>query len=81
MVVEMGGVEPPSRTFSRQYPTRLVDVLRAVRAPHRPGPQTVSQTPFGDSALANLTAAPFLSDAQPRSRKGKVRMDALPRGQ
>jgi hypothetical protein len=79
--VEMGGVEPPSRTARRQYPTCVVGVLCAGRGPHRQGPLPVSQTAFGGRALADWTTAPFLGDAQPRSRKGEVRMDALPRGQ
>ncbi len=51
--VEMGGVEPPSRTFSRADATCVSGALSAAATPHRQGIASVSQTAFGDRALAN----------------------------
>lgn len=67
--MEMGGIEPPSRTASRQLPTRVVGILCAVTVSYRRDAATVSRTVLGDRAPANLITAPFLSDARTRSRK------------
>jgi hypothetical protein len=81
LLVEMGGVEPPSRTASRQLPTCVVGILRAAPVSYRRDTVTVSRTVLGDRAPADWIAAPFLGDARTRPRKGEDRTDALPRGQ
>jgi hypothetical protein len=52
-LVEMGGVEPPSRTASRKYPTRVAGDLRAGDDAHRQASSTVSQIVLGGRALAD----------------------------
>ncbi len=51
--VEMGGFEPPSRTAGRQHPTCVVGILCATAVSYRRDPAVVSQTAFGDRALAD----------------------------
>jgi hypothetical protein len=80
LLVEMGGVEPPSRPASRASTTCVVGVLRAAQNPRRQGFRTVSRTDLCDRAPTDWVAAPFLGDARTRSRKGEDRTDALPRG-
>jgi len=53
MVVEIGGVEPPSRTANRQHPTCVVGILCAAAGSYRRDPVAVSRTAFGDRASAD----------------------------
>jgi len=74
-LVEMGGVEPPSRTFSRRYPTSLAGALiyRCERPPA--GYRTRSQMIFERGYPALHPPAPRLCVAQHRTRRGEVRVD------
>ena len=69
----MGGVEPPSRTASRQDPTCVVGILCAAVISYRRDSTAVSQTAFGDCALANFFTAAFLGDACYRPQKAEDR--------
>ena len=71
LLVEMGGVEPPSRTASRQHPTRVVGILCAAADSYRRDAAAVSRTVFGDRAPADWVTASFLSDARTRSQKAR----------
>lgn len=70
-LVEMGGIEPPSRTVSRTFTTRLVGVFRALRHSRRQDERTVSQTGLGDRALTNWITASHLGDAQDPDRRNE----------
>jgi len=69
--VEMGGVEPPSRTFSGSYATCVVALLSAASDAERQAAFAVSQTVFGVVALANLHTASTFVAPRPGSRRNR----------
>ncbi len=71
-MVEMGGVEPPSKIVSRSLTTCVVDALIPAVSPHRQGFAEVSQNAFDRRAPADLTIAP-IALVTPRPGPGRER--------
>jgi len=73
--VEMGGVEPPSRAFSRGYATGLVGVLLSLPGSHRQDPGQPSRITL-DLARTGAWARGTLVLRRPlRTHQGRVRAD------
>ena len=57
-LVEMGGIEPPSRNFRREYPTSVVEVLVSQQGRPSTACPTPSELVLGVAQLAIGDAAP-----------------------
>jgi peptidoglycan/xylan/chitin deacetylase (PgdA/CDA1 family) len=74
-LVEMGGVEPPSRAFSRGYATGLVGVLLSLPGSHRQDPGQPSRITL-DLARTGAWARGTPVLRRPlRTHQGRVRAD------
>ena len=73
--MEMGGIEPPSRAFSRGYPTGLVGVSLSLLGSHRQDPSQPSRIEL-DLARTGAWARGTPVLRRPlQTHRGKVRAD------